>query len=339
MPPKKRPAAKPKTSMRRPKPKQASPAAPAKTGEEALPPVDETAVLEVMRLKVAGHGEPEALRRWIEQNHAGQDPEAIIRQASRRFQSVATASPTEQIGFCIQACREIYSDLVKQKKTHQALRVLQEIARLSVLYRPDVPDPREPLTDKQRRFAEEYIVDHNGTQAAKRAGYKGNAVTLASVAYELLRKPQIQRLVAWLQYQQTAGTVTTAEERREILSKIERGTLRKIARTTDLAAWLELHPEALDDPSISEIEVENTEHGPRVKKVKLRDPTTAIREHNLMDGDHAPTDINLRGTYVDPYDEMTPEQLAAEAKRLDTLDTQHRKAKAKASPGKAAGKK
>jgi len=29
----------------------------------------------------------------------------------------------------------------------------------------------DDLTDKQRRFVQEYLVDHNGTQAAIRAGY------------------------------------------------------------------------------------------------------------------------------------------------------------------------
>ena len=56
------------------------------------------------------------------------------------------------------------------------------------------------LTDKQRVFIEEYLQCWNATEAARRAGYEGNDITLASVGYENLRKPQIaQRIKQRLQ--------------------------------------------------------------------------------------------------------------------------------------------
>lgn len=45
------------------------------------------------------------------------------------------------------------------------------------------------LTDKQKRFIEEYCVDFNATQAAIRAGYSQN--TAYSIGEENLRKPDI----------------------------------------------------------------------------------------------------------------------------------------------------
>lgn len=45
------------------------------------------------------------------------------------------------------------------------------------------------LTDKQKRFVEEYLVDLNATQAAIRAGYSEK--TAEVIGYENLRKPQI----------------------------------------------------------------------------------------------------------------------------------------------------
>lgn len=45
------------------------------------------------------------------------------------------------------------------------------------------------LTDKQKRFVTEYLVDLNATQAAIRAGYSQK--TAGSAANENLRKPQI----------------------------------------------------------------------------------------------------------------------------------------------------
>jgi phage terminase small subunit len=61
----------------------------------------------------------------------------------------------------------------------------------------DIQVGDDGCTDKQRAFTEFYLgVAHfNGTEAAKRAGYSGNRVTLASVGYENLRKPQIAKIV------------------------------------------------------------------------------------------------------------------------------------------------
>jgi hypothetical protein len=48
------------------------------------------------------------------------------------------------------------------------------------------------LTGKQRRFINFYLELWNGTEAASRAGYKGDRDTLAVVASENLRKPKIR---------------------------------------------------------------------------------------------------------------------------------------------------
>ena len=60
--------------------------------------------------------------------------------------------------------------------------------------------PDKPLTPKQERFAAEYIIDMNATQAALRAGYspKGAEVT----GFHLLRNPKIQQIIA--NYKQTS---------------------------------------------------------------------------------------------------------------------------------------
>lgn len=46
------------------------------------------------------------------------------------------------------------------------------------------------LTDKQKRFIEEYTIDFNATQAALRAGYSKK--TAYSIGQENLTKPEIQ---------------------------------------------------------------------------------------------------------------------------------------------------
>ena len=53
------------------------------------------------------------------------------------------------------------------------------------------------LTPKQRKFVTAYLANGgNGRLAAEDAGYKGNAKTLRQVAYENLRKPDVQVALA-----------------------------------------------------------------------------------------------------------------------------------------------
>ena len=49
----------------------------------------------------------------------------------------------------------------------------------------------DKLTPKQALFVSEYLKTGNGTEAARRAGYKGNDVTLCQVGKENLRKPLV----------------------------------------------------------------------------------------------------------------------------------------------------
>lgn len=52
------------------------------------------------------------------------------------------------------------------------------------------------LTPKQRRFADEYLIDLNGTAAYKRAGYKAKNDNVAAVeASKLLSNPKIAQFV------------------------------------------------------------------------------------------------------------------------------------------------
>ena len=57
--------------------------------------------------------------------------------------------------------------------------------------------PRATLTLKQQLFVEAYIgpARGNATEAARKAGYTGNDATLAQVAAENMRRPQILALI------------------------------------------------------------------------------------------------------------------------------------------------
>lgn len=64
------------------------------------------------------------------------------------------------------------------------------------------------LTDKQRTFVAEYLVDLNATQAAIRAGY--SVKTAGSIGEENLRKPEIRAAIAEAQAERAEKTQRTA---------------------------------------------------------------------------------------------------------------------------------
>lgn len=79
------------------------------------------------------------------------------------------------------------------------------------------------LTVKQARFAAEYTVDWNGTQAALRAGYGHDAESACAIASELLRKPQIATaIVARRQELDDLATIASLHVRARSLRSVER---------------------------------------------------------------------------------------------------------------------
>lgn len=64
-------------------------------------------------------------------------------------------------------------------------------------------------TDKQKRFIEEYLIDFNATQAAKRAGYSEK--TAYSIGQELLTKPEIKAAIE-LKQSETSNSLQVTKE-------------------------------------------------------------------------------------------------------------------------------
>ncbi len=79
------------------------------------------------------------------------------------------------------------------------------------------------MNEKQVRFCEEYIIDHNATQAAIRAGYSPK--TAGVQACELLKKPNIQEKIHELAEKVTQGAIASAEEVLEHFTKVMRGEM------------------------------------------------------------------------------------------------------------------
>ena len=65
------------------------------------------------------------------------------------------------------------------------------------------------LTDKQRRFVDEYLVDLNATQAAIRAGYSKRRAS--EIGSQNLRKPEIAEAISAAQAERSQRTQITQD--------------------------------------------------------------------------------------------------------------------------------
>ncbi|MGG0666957.1 terminase small subunit [Lederbergia citrisecunda] len=77
------------------------------------------------------------------------------------------------------------------------------------------------LNDKQRRFADEYIIDLNATQAAIRAGY--SARTAKSQGQRLLTHVDVKAHIEQQMKILEKGTIAKQEEVLEMLTAVLRG--------------------------------------------------------------------------------------------------------------------
>lgn len=77
------------------------------------------------------------------------------------------------------------------------------------------------LTNKQRIFVDEYLKCWNATEAARRAGYKGNDNTLAVVGHDNIRKPNISAEIQ----SRLQENAMSADEVISRLADIARGSL------------------------------------------------------------------------------------------------------------------
>lgn len=77
---------------------------------------------------------------------------------------------------------------------------------------------KEKLSLKQKLFIENY--EGNGTDAARKAGYKGSESVLGQVAYENLRKPEIQKEIKQKQNKQLEPLIADRTDRQKFWTQI-----------------------------------------------------------------------------------------------------------------------
>lgn len=152
------------------------------------------------------------------------------------------------------------------------------------------------LTDKQRRFCEEYVVDWNATQAAIRAGYSEK--TARSVGAENLTKPYIAEYVNECREKTAELAGVSALRNARELARMAYGNLSDLKKDWfTFEEWENLTPD--EKAMIAEVEtVERKfemDDAPVIEqriKIKLHNKKAAIDTLNKMFGYEAATKVD-----------------------------------------------
>lgn len=131
------------------------------------------------------------------------------------------------------------------------------------------------MTDKQKRFCEEYLIDLNATQAAIRAGYSPKSAS--EIGRQLLEKTGVSREIQKLMAEQSRRTGVTADRVIRELAKIGFVNAADVIDDEDAT----VRPTASDDDTacIQSIKVKtmSSDKGDIVEReVKLADKTKAL---------------------------------------------------------------
>ena len=90
------------------------------------------------------------------------------------------------------------------------------------------------LTERQKRFVDEYVITGNATEAAKRAGYKEK--TARVTGQENLLKPAIKAAIDAKLKEIKSHKTATAQEVIEFLTSVMRGEITEQVVTTESVA-------------------------------------------------------------------------------------------------------
>lgn len=116
------------------------------------------------------------------------------------------------------------------------------------------------LTDKQKRFCEEYLIDLNATQAAIRAGYKN-----ADIGRRLVTKSHVSEYIEKLKAERSQRTEITADRVLAELAAIAFSDRTDIAKIEDDGIVTFTPTDQLDKDAKKTISgIENGKYGTKV---------------------------------------------------------------------------
>jgi len=132
------------------------------------------------------------------------------------------------------------------------------------------------LSEKQKRFCEEYLIDLNATQASIRAGY--SLKTAGVIGNEHLKKPKIQEYITELRKAQQQRTNVTSDMVIAELAKIGFSNVKDFVNGSNSVLELK-HIDADKTAAVSGVKTtinENT--GSIVTEVKFHDKVSALEK-------------------------------------------------------------
>ena len=131
------------------------------------------------------------------------------------------------------------------------------------------------MTEKQKKFCEEYLIDLNATQAAIRAGYKPD--TAYAIGAENLKKPQVRARIDTAIAEQSRRTGVTADRVVRELARVafanaedivdfDNAMVRADASREDIAAIASVKMKSIPTPDGDGVE----------REIKLADKLRAL---------------------------------------------------------------
>ena len=132
-----------------------------------------------------------------------------------------------------------------------------------------------PLTQKEKRFVQEYLIDLNATQAALRAGY--SPTSASTIGKENIRKHPIQSAIFEEMDKRMKRTNVTQDQIIIALKRIAFANIKDIMNWNDSAVNITPSEEMKRSHSFAIAEIsENVNQHARTVKVKLKDSIRAL---------------------------------------------------------------
>lgn len=122
------------------------------------------------------------------------------------------------------------------------------------------------LTNKQRRFCEEYLVDLNGTQAAIRAGYSKH--TANRIATENLSKPVIKEFIAQRMAEKESELIASQSEVMKYLTSVIRGQSKSSVVVVEPTGAREIEKSPDEKEKLKAAELLGKAHGIFTEKIE-----------------------------------------------------------------------
>lgn len=170
------------------------------------------------------------------------------------------------------------------------------------------------MTDAQRRFCEEYVIDYSITNAAKRAGYKEDNANI--VGWQIMQLPDVQAYVEQLQDEASKRCQISKDEWLNEWKKIGFSTITNYMDDNLSPKQLSTtkHPEVIKSIKKTVTEFEG---GSKTQvEFTLHDKTAALtnigRHLGFYSEDNAQKNTVLQIMTLDPFDDPTADNSTSE---------------------------